>query len=104
MMAWVRESHRCSTSLISSALSQMRRIGREHLFEQLGPGLNLIGQRLKIVEKLLFARNQAKTHRLHPLTALSSPAEPMNSSRSVYTAVTLPLHRAQHAGGSCLVY
>ena len=44
----------------------MRMVGREHLLEQLGAASNLIGQRLKVVEKLLFARNQAKTHALTP--------------------------------------
>ena len=43
-----------------------RMVGREHLLEQLGAGADLIGERLKIVEKPLFARNQAKTHSSHP--------------------------------------
>ena len=34
MISCVRKSHLCSTSLISCALSAMRRIGGEHLFEQ----------------------------------------------------------------------
>ena len=60
MISCVRKSHLCSTSLISSALSQIGCVGREHLLEQPRAALQLVGQRLKIGEELLFARNQTK--------------------------------------------
>ena len=41
-------------------------VGREHLFQQLRAGPDLIGKRLEVVEKPLIARNQAKTHSSHP--------------------------------------
>ena len=56
MISCVRKSHLCSTSLISSALSQIGFVGREHLLEQSGAALQLVGERLEVAVELLFAR------------------------------------------------
>ena len=66
MISWVRKSHLCSTSLISSALSQIGRIGREHLLEHAGADLQLVGHRDEIGVELLFARNQAESGHASP--------------------------------------
>ncbi len=39
-----------------------RGIGRQHLFEERGPGHDAVGQGDEIDEELLFARNQSESH------------------------------------------
>ena len=39
-----------------------RMVGREHLLEERGAALQLVGQRLKIGVELLFPRNQPERH------------------------------------------
>ena len=63
IISCVRKSHLCSTSLISSALSQTGWLAGEHLLEKPGALLQLVGQRLKVAVELLFARNQRNATR-----------------------------------------
>ena len=48
-----------------------RLVGGEHLLEQRGAALELVGQRLEVSVELLFARNQTKCQRILPLTCRS---------------------------------
>ena len=90
MISCVRKSHLCSTSLISSALSQTGSLGRQHLFEQPRAVLQLVGQRLEVAVELFFPRNQIETPIDSPSrSACAAPQpKPGNCSRSVYTVVT----------------
>ena len=86
--------------LVGLVPDRMRR--REHLLEQSGAVLQLVGERLKVGEELLFARNQSEGQSgssLQPNATNGGGAmlrtarpKPEDCSRSVYTAVTSPLH------------
>ena len=70
-------------------------LGREHLLEQPGAVLQLVGERLEIAVELFFPGNQVEPG--HSGRRLSAAYKPQDCSRSVYTAVTRPLHAAPGA-------
>ena len=94
MISCVRKSHLCSTSLISSALSQIGSLGREHLLEQPRAALQLVGQRLEVGVELLFARNQSERHQRQPR---SRSADASQNPRIVADPFTRLLHAVAHA-------
>ena len=71
-----------------------RLVAGEHFLKEDGSALELVGQRLEVTVKLLFARNQTKCQRILPLTCRDDTcaAKRQNCSRFVYTPVTRPLH------------
>ena len=62
MISWVRKSHLCSTSLISSALSQIGLLWCQHLLEHRRAAADLFGELDEVVEKPLFTRYQSEGH------------------------------------------
>ena len=62
-----------------------RALRREHLLEQPGAALQLVGERLEIGVELLFARNQSERH---AGSRIVGGVKTRDCSRSVYTAVT----------------
>ena len=66
MISWVRKSHLCSTSLISSALSQIGRSGASMASQQPGAETDLFRQRREVVVELLFPGYQPERHVVPP--------------------------------------
>ena len=62
MISWVRKSHLCSTSLISSALSQIGRSGASIASSSPRAEADLLRQRREIVVEPLFPRYQPERH------------------------------------------
>ncbi len=69
-----------------------RLVGRQHLLEQHGAALQLVGQRLEVAVELLFARNQTKRQPILPIAVAAVTG--LGNLGIVADPFTRPLHCA----------